>query len=153
MAVNPIPAGYHTVTPYLIVKDAAKALSFYIQAFGAVEIMRMADKSGKVGHAEIRIGDSILMLADEFPDMGFLSPLSLGGTATGLSVYVPDADTRFTAAVEAGAKVLKPMKDEFYGDRSGQIIDPFGHKWTIATHIEDVTPEEMNRRYEALMQG
>jgi len=152
MAVKAVPDGYHTVTPYLIVRDAARAIDFYKAAFGAVELFRMADPAtGKVGHAELRIGDSMVMLADEHPQMGAVGPQSLGGTPVGLAVYVPDVDARFRQAIAAGAKEERPLQDQFYGDRSGTVIDPFGHKWTIATHIEDVSSEEMKRRLDALM--
>jgi PhnB protein len=151
MAVRPVPEGYHTATPYLIIKGAAGALDFYKKAFGAVELMRMDSPDGKIGHAEIKIGDSPIMLADEFPDMGFRSPQSLGGTPVSLCLYVEDVDTRFSQAVAAGATVMRPVKDQFYGDRSGTLTDPFGHVWTIATHKEDVSPEEMHRRAEAFM--
>ena len=151
MAVKPIPQGYHTVTPYLIVKDAARAIDFYKKAFGATEVMRMAAPGGKVGHAEIKVGDSPVMLADEFPEMGFRGPQSLGGSPVSLLLYVEDVDARFRQALAAGATVLKPVKDQFYGDRSGTLTDPFGHVWTIATHKEDVSPEEMHRRAEAFM--
>jgi PhnB protein len=151
MAVKPIPDGYHTVTPYLVVKDAARALDFYKKAFGATELMRMADPSGKIGHAEIKIGNSPIMLADEFPDMGFRGPQSLGGTPVSILLYVEDVDSRFQQALAAGATTLKPLQDQFYGDRSGTVTDPFGHVWTIATHREDVPPEEMHKRMEAAM--
>jgi PhnB protein len=151
MAVKPIPDGYHTVTPYLYIRGAARALDFYKKAFGAVELMRMATPQGKVGHAEIKIGDSHLMLADEHPEMGARGPESLGGASAGLCLYVEDADARFHQAVAAGAKVVRPLKDQFYGDRSGTVADPFGHVWTIATHKEDVPPEEMRKRAEAAM--
>jgi PhnB protein len=146
MAVKPVPEGYHTVTPYLIVKGAAKALEYYQKAFGATEVLRLADPSGKVMHAEIKIGDSIVMLADEFPEMGAKSPQSLGGSPVGLCIYVPDVDARFKQAIAAGAKEERPVKDQFYGDRSGTLRDPFGHQWTIATHKEDLTPEEIGKR-------
>ena len=151
MAVNPVPAGYHTATPYLIVTDAARALAFYRQALGATELMRMADPSGKIGHAEIKIGDSHIMLADEFPGMGFKSPQSLGGSPVSIMLYVEDVDTRFNCAVAAGATVTRPIVDQFYGDRSGTLTDPFGHVWTIATHTEDVPADEMKRRADAYM--
>jgi PhnB protein len=151
MPVKPIPDGYHTVTPYLIVKDAARAIEFYKNAFGATELMRMADPNGKVGHAEIRVGDSHVMLADEFPDMGFRGPQSLGGSPVGLVLYVEDVDAVAARAVAAGATVLRPVKDRFYGDRSGTFTDPFGHVWTISTHKEDLSPEEVRRRSEAAM--
>jgi PhnB protein len=151
MAVKPIPDGYHTATPYLIVKGAARAIEFYQKAFGAIEVMRMADPGGRVGHAEVKIGDSPIMLADEIPEMGYRGPQSLGGTAVSICLYVEDVDARFNRAVAAGAQVLRPVKDQFYGDRSGTLADPFGHVWTIATHKEDVAPEEMRRRAEAYM--
>lgn len=147
MPAKPIPDGYHSVTPYLFLKGAAAALDFYKQAFGAAEVMRLADPSGKIGHAEIKIGDSVVMLADEFPEMGVLGPQSIGGSSTCFMIYVSDVDTRFAQAVAAGAKVLRPVKDQFYGDRSGTLLDPFGHQWTIATHKEDLTPDEINRRF------
>ena len=148
MAVQPIPAGYHTATIYLIVKGGVQALEFYKNAFGAVELMRMPGPNGTIGHAEIKIGDSPIMLADEFPEMGHKSPTTLGGTAAGIMIYVPDCDAMFAKAVSLGATVMKPLADQFYGDRSGSVIDPFGHQWTIATHIEDVSPEEMERRHD-----
>ncbi len=150
MAVQPIPDGYHTVTPYLIVKDAAAALDFYQRALGAMERVRMPGPEGKIMHAEIQVGDSMIMLADEFPGMGAVSPQTIGGTAVGLCLYIKDVDARFQQAVAAGAKVERPLQNQFYGDRSGTIIDPFGHKWTLATHVEDVTPEEMQRRMAAM---
>jgi PhnB protein len=154
MAVKPIPDGYHTVTPYLIVKGAAGALEFYKKAFGATELMRMADPTtGKVGHAEIKIGDSVLMLADEHPEMGFRGPQSLGGSAVGICLYVEDVDARFTNAVAAGATVSRPLQDQFYGDRSGTVTDPFGHVWTISTHKEDLTPEQIHQRMAGMKKG
>src|SRR5712691_3595419 len=135
--VKPIPHGYHTATPYLIVSGAAGAIEFYKKAFGATELMRMADPKGKIGHAEIQIGDSHIMLADEFPEMGYRSPQSLGGSPVSIHLYVEDVDTLASQAIAAGAKVLRPVKDQFYGDRSGTFEDPFGHVWTIATHVED----------------
>lgn len=151
MPVKPIPDGYHTITPYLYIKGAAKALDFYKRAFGATELMRMEMPGGGIGHAEIMIGDSMLMLADEFPDMGVRSPLSLGGNGSSILIYCEDVDSLFAKAVAAGAKEVRPLKDQFYGDRSGTIEDPFGHQWTIATHKEDVTPEECARRHEEMM--
>jgi PhnB protein len=150
MAVKPIPDGYQTVTPYLIVSGAAKALEFYKKAFGAKERMRLASPDGKIGHAEIQIGDSVVMLADEFPQMGAKSPQTIGGTPVGICVYVEKVDSVFKQALAAGGKEERPVKDQFYGDRSGTLIDPFGHKWTIATHIEDVTPEEIGKRMAAM---
>jgi PhnB protein len=152
MGIKPVPEGYHTATPYLIVKDAARALEFYKKAFGARETMRFADPSGKIGHAEIRIGNSPIMLADEHPDMGFRGPQALGGSPVGILLYVEDADQWFARAIAAGATTLRPVKDQFYGDRSGTLTDPFGHNWTIATHKEDVSTEEMERRMKATMQ-
>jgi len=145
MAVKPIPEGYHSVTPYLIVSGAAKAIDFYVKVLGATEVMRL-DHGGKIGHAEIKLGDSHVMLADEFPEMGARSPQSLGGTPVGICLYVPNVDELFNRAVDAGAKVERPVQDQFYGDRSGTIVDPFGHKWTIATHKEDLTPEQIEKR-------
>jgi PhnB protein len=146
MAVNYIPQGYHTATPYLIVKGAARAIDFYKQAFGATELMRFAGPGGSIGHAEIRIGDSPIMLADEMPQMGYRSPAALGGSSVSVMLYVPDVDKVVERAVKAGAKVERPVADQFYGDRSGTIHDPFGHVWTVSTHKEDVSPEEMQRR-------
>jgi PhnB protein len=151
MSVKPIPEGYHSVTPYIIVRGAAKALDFYTTAFEAVELFRMPGPDGAIMHAEIKIGDSPLMIADEFPDMGAKSPEAYGGSPVGLMIYVEEVDRIFQKAVDNGAKVDRPIKNQFYGDRSGTVIDPFGHKWTIATHIEDVPPEEMASRAEAAM--
>lgn len=145
-SVQPIPAGYHTLTPYLIIREAARALDFYKQAFGADECCRLSAPDGKVGHAEMRIGDSIFMLADESPEWGSRSPELLGGTAVSLVLYVENVDAVFQRAIDAGAKVLRPLEDKFYGDRMGTLLDPFGHEWSLATHIEDVSPEEMERR-------
>ena len=147
---KPIPDGYHTATPYLIVSGAARAIEFYKQAFGATEMMRMAAPDGKVGHAEIKIGDSPIMLADEHPEMGARSPQSIGGSSVSILLYFEDVDAVFNRAVVAGAKVLRPVQDQFYGDRSGIIADPFGHTWTVATHKEDLSPEEIQRRAAAM---
>jgi PhnB protein len=152
MPVKPIPDGYHTATPYLIIRGAAEALDFYRRAFGATELLRVPMPGGKIGHAEIKIGDSIIMLADEAPEMDARSPQALGGTPVGIMLYVEDVDSRFPQAVAAGAKVIKPLADQFYGDRSGTLLDPYGHKWTIATHKEDVSPEEIDKRLAAMMQ-
>jgi PhnB protein len=149
--VAPVPAGYHSVTAYLTIRDAAQALEFYKKAFGAKELMRMPAPAGKIGHAEIKVGDSHVMLADEFPDMGFLGPQSRGGTTVQLMIYVKEVDATVARAVAGGAKLRRPVENQFYGDRSGTIEDPFGHVWTIATHIEDVPPAEMRRRSEAAM--
>jgi PhnB protein len=151
MAVKPIPDGYHTATPYLIVKGAAAAIDFYKKAFGAAEVLRLGGPDGRIGHAEIKIGDSMIMLADEFPEMGARSPQTIGGTPVTMCLYVENVDARFNQAVAAGGKVQRPIKDQFYGDRSGTLEDPFGHVWTIATHKEDVTPEEIERRFAASM--
>jgi PhnB protein len=151
MAVKPIPVGYHSVTPYLIVHDASRAIEFYKTAFGAVELFRVDQPDGKVGHAEVRIGDSNIMLADEYPDMGYRAPKSLGGTPVSMVLYVEDCDKTFGKAVAAGATVRKEMEDQFYGDRSGTVDDPFGHTWMISTHKEDLTPEEVSRRAEEWM--
>jgi PhnB protein len=152
MTVKPIPDGFHSVTPYLICKDAATAIDFYKKAFGAEELMRMPTPDGRVAHAEIQIGDCRLMMADEFPEMGAKSPTTLGGTPFGLMLYVSDSDAVFHRAVAAGATVERPIIDQFYGDRSGTVVDPSGHKWTIGTHKEDVKPEEMQRRMKAAME-
>lgn len=149
--VKPIPEGYNSITPYLVIKGAAAAIDFYRTAFKATEVMRMPMPDGRIGHAELRIGDSVVMLADESPEAEAISPSTLGGTTVGLMIYVEDADSIFNKAISMGAKVKKPMATQFYGDRNGTIEDPFGHKWTIATHVEDVTPEEMKRRMDAMM--
>lgn len=149
--VKPIPDGYHSVTPYLIVSNAAKALEFYQRAFGATETMRLNGPAGKIMHAEIRLGDSTIMLADEFPEMQAVSPTTLKGTAGSLMVYVDDVDRRFQQAVDAGATVKRAVQDQFYGVRSGTLIDPFGHVWTLSTHTEDLAPDEISRRFEAMM--
>jgi PhnB protein len=146
MAVKSIPDGYHSVTPYLIAAGAAQALEFYKSVFGATELMRMEGPDGKLGHAEFKIGDSPLMLADEYPQMGFRSPKTIGGSPVGILLYFDDVDTIFAKATAAGATVLKPLANQFYGDRSATVIDPWGHVWTVATHIEDVPPDEMARR-------
>lgn len=151
MPVSPIPEGYHTVTPYLILKNAAAAIEFYKKALGAVELFRMEAPGGKIGHAEIRIGDSPVMLADEYPDMGYRGPESLGGTSVSLMVYVADVDKVYRQAIAAGGKELRPLQNQFYGDRSGTLSDPFGHMWTISSHVEDVSEEEMAKRAEAAM--
>jgi PhnB protein len=150
MPAQPIPPGYHTVTPYLVVRGGEQALEFYKRAFGATELFRMADPSGKIGHAEIRIGDSTVMLADEFPEVGAVSQQTAGGSSVGLYLYVENVDALTAQAIAAGATVERPVKDEFYGDRSGTLRDPFGHKWTIATHIEDVSPAEIELRAKAM---
>ena len=151
MPVSPIPEGYHSVTPYLVMKNAATAIEFYKKAFGAVELLRMAAPGGKIGHAEIKIGDSPVMLADEYPDMGFKGPESLGGTPVSLMIYVDDVDKIYPQAIAAGGKEVRPLQNQFYGDRSGTLTDPFGHVWTISTHVEDVPEEELAKRGEAAM--
>lgn len=152
-SVKPIPEGYHSVTPYLIVKGGAQAIEFYKTAFGATELIRMARPDGKIGHAEIRIGDSVIMLADENPAMGSLSPQAVGGTPVLIHLYVEDADAVFNRGVAAGGTVERPLKDQFYGDRTGGIVDPFGHRWYVATHKEDVAPEELKKRVAAAAAG
>ena len=147
MPVKPIPDAYHTVTPYIIVHDAAAAIEFYKKAFGAVETIRLPMPGGKVAHAEIKIGDSHIMLADEAPAYGAKSPITVGGTSLTLMIYVENVDVVFNRAIEAGGVVLRPLKDQFYGDRSGCLTDPFGHQWTIATHVEDVSQAEVDRRF------
>jgi PhnB protein len=145
-AVKPIPEGYHTVTPYLIVKGAARAIDFYVRAFGAKELFRMAQPDGRVGHAELQIGDSRVMLADEYPEIGAKSPQAYGGSAVTIHLYVPDVDAVVERAVAAGAQLTRPVADQFYGDRNGGVTDPFGHSWFVSTHVEDVSPEEIERR-------
>jgi PhnB protein len=153
MATKPIPDGYRTATPYLIVKGAADAIEFYKRAFGATELLRMADPQGRVGHAEIKIGDSVIMLADEHPAMGYRGPRSLGGSSVSILLYLESVDSVFERAIAAGATAQRAVANQFYGDRSGTLEDPFGHVWTIATHVEDVAPEEMQRRAEAAMKS
>ena len=149
MAVKPVPDGYHTVTPYLIINGAAQAIDYYRNAFGASELLRMPDPQGRIAHAELRIGDSVIMLADEHHEMGYRAPRTLGGTSVSILLYLVDVDTVFARAISAGGKSLRPVADQFYGDRMGTLEDPFGHVWTIGTHIEDVPPEEMKRRMAA----
>jgi PhnB protein len=146
--VQPIPAGYHSVTPYLILRNAAKAIDFYRASFGADEVMRFEHPPGRIAHAEIKIGDSHVMLADE--NEGYVGPQTLGGAAVSLMLYVPDVDATFARAVANGATVQRPVADQFYGDRVGTLVDPFGHVWSIATHREDVSMEEVERRMKAM---
>jgi PhnB protein len=146
MPTKAIPDGYHTVTPYLVMRDAAQAIDFYKRALGATEMFRFDTPDGKIGHAEIKVGDSVIMLADEMPDMGYRGPQTLGGAAVSLMLYVEDVDKQFQRAVDAGAKVKQEVTDQFYGDRSGTFEDPFGHVWTIATHVEDVSQDELMKR-------
>lgn len=149
--VHYIPEGYNSVTPYLIVKGAAEAIDYYKKIFGATEIMRMAGPDGRIGHAELKIGGSHIMLADEFPEMGHRSPLTLGDSPVSMLVYVTDVDSTVKNAVADGAKILKPVEDQFYGDRMGFIQDPFGHRWGVATHVEDVSAEDMKERMKKAM--
>ena len=153
MSVKPIPEGYHSITPYLIVRGAAKAIEFYKKAFGATELFRFAAPGGKIGHAEIKIGDSPIMLADEFAEMGYHGPQSLGGSPVSIMLYVEDVDGVFNRAVDAGASVKEALQDKFYGDRTGTLIDPFGHRWHVSTHKEDVSIKEMERRAKAAGSG
>jgi len=150
MTVKAIPNGYHSVTPYLIVDGAAGAIDYYTRAFNATELMRFPGPDGRVVHAELQIGNSRIMLGDARPDMGQRDPKSIGGSATGLMIYVEDVDRVFMQAIEAGGNVREAVKDQFYGDRSGSLVDPFGHMWTISTHVEDVTDDEMRRRMERM---
>jgi PhnB protein len=151
--VKPIPDGYPRVIPYLSIDGASAAIDFYTKVLGAKERVRMPAPGGKVGHAELEIGDSVVMLADAFPDMGGPTPKALGGTPVSLMVYVEDVDAVFERAIGAGATADRPVENQFYGDRAGQFVDPFGHKWFVATHIEDVPPEEMAKRAAAAMAG
>ena len=148
---KPIPQGYRSVTPYLTLHDAARALDFYKRAFGAQEVVRMDAPGGKIAHAEIKIGDSMIMLGDEMPGMGSKAPQSLGGTTSGIMLYVENADQVFNQAVAAGAQVEAPLTDMFWGDRYGKLKDPFGHSWAVATHKEDVAPAEMKKRMQEAM--
>lgn len=150
--VKKIPDGYHSVTPYLCCRDAGKAIDFYERAFGATELSRMP-AGDKIGHAELQVGSSRLMLADEFPEMGFVSPQSLGGSPVMLHLYVEDVDSTVKTAEAAGAKITRPVADQFYGDRGGQLDDPFGHKWYVSTHIEDLSFEEVQERSAKAMAG
>ena len=150
MTIKPIPDGYHSVTPYLSIQDAATAIEFYKRAFGATESFRLVAQSGEIGHAEIKIGDSPIMLADPCEEGTFRNPQALGGSSVGLHVYVEDVDALFARAIHAGAKTVRPVQDQFYGDRTGTLADPFGHVWFIATHKEELTPEEITKRAAAL---
>ena len=151
MAVKPIPEGYHSLTPYLVIKGASEAIEYYKRVFGATERMRMDAPGGTIGHAELQIGDSVLMLADEVSEMGHRSPKTLGGSPASLVLYVEKVDEVWKRALDAGAKQIRPLENQFYGDRMGTLEDPFGHVWSVATHIEDVSPEEMARRSEEMM--
>ena len=151
MAVNPIPAGYAGVTAYLVMRDAARAMDFYREAFGAQEVMRLDHPDGRVAHAEMKIGDGHVMLSEEMPEMGFRGPLALGGTPVSLLFYVEDVDRVFAGALRAGAESKRPVADQFYGDRSGTLVDPFGHVWTIATHKKDMSNDEIQKAMEQAM--
>jgi len=153
MNVQPIPDGYGSVTPYLIIQGAADAIEFYKKVFGATERLRLPRPDGQVAHAEIEIGDSAIMLADECPERGAKSPQTIGGTPVSLHVYVENADEVFAAALASGAQSIRPVEDQFYGDRSGMFLDPFGHSWNVATHVEDVSPEELQSRMAAISQS
>jgi PhnB protein len=148
-SVKPVPEGFHTATPTLVVRNAAQAIDFYKTIFGAEEIMRMPSPDGKISHAELRIGDSIILLSDEFPNMGGKSPQTLGGFTGSIYLYVPDVDDVFQRAIDAGGKSAMPVTDMFWGDRHGNFIDPFGHSWGVSTHVEDVPEEEMGKRAQA----
>lgn len=150
---KPVPDGYPAIAPYLMVEGAAGAIEFYCNVFGATERMRMPGPDGRIGHAELQVGDSIVMLADTSPEMGARSPQDIGGTPVTLMIYVEDVDAVFERALNAGATSERPVEDQFYGDRAGQFLDPFGHRWFVATHIEDVSPEEMGRRAAAAVDG
>ena len=152
MSVQPIPAGYHSVTPYIIIHDAQAAIEFYINAFGASEVLRLNSRDGKIAHAEVKIGDSHVMLADENKEFGAISPKTLGGSPVSMLIYCEDVDAMFQRAISAGATEKRPVQDQFYGDRSGVLEDPFGHSWSIATHVEDLTPEEVDARFAQMMQ-
>ncbi|GIK87042.1 MAG: glyoxalase [Betaproteobacteria bacterium] len=151
MAVAPIPPGYAGVTPYLIVRDAARAIAFYKEALGAAEVLRLDGPGGTVAHAELKIGEGFVMIGEEMVEMGYRGPLSFGGSPVSLLVYVPDVDAVFARALAAGAETKRPVADQFYGDRSGAIVDPFGHQWMIATHVRDVPVEEMRKAMEKMM--
>jgi PhnB protein len=151
MPVKPVPDGYHTVTPFLTIRDAARAIEFYKAAFGAEARGIMKGPDGKIMHAELKIGDSIIMLSDEFPEMGSVSPQSLGGSSTGLHIYLDNVDAAFEKAVKAGAQVEMPVMDQFWGDRYGKLQDPFGHKWSIGTHIKDLSMDEMKKGMDEAM--
>jgi PhnB protein len=151
--VKPIPDGYHSVTPYLIIKGSGDAIEFYKKAFNARERLRVPGPGGKVMHAEIEIGDSVVMMGEETPEMGALSPATIGGTPVSIHLYVNEVDKMFAQALAAGGKQERPLQNQFYGDRSGGLVDPFGHKWHLSQHIEDVSPEEIDRRMKEMMKG
>ncbi len=149
--VHYLPAGFHTATPYLCTRDAASAIAWYAKAFNATDVMRLVDPNGKIAHAQIQIGDSIIMLSDEYLDSGVHSPQSIGGSPVRINLFVEDVDATFKQAVAAGAEVAIAVADQFHGERSGRLVDPFGHVWLLSTHIEDVSPEEMQRRFDEMM--
>ena len=151
--VKPIPDGYHSVTPYLILKNAAQAIEFYARAFGAKETVRMPMPDGRIGHAELLIGDSMIMLSDEFPERGSKSAQTLNGSPVGFALYVENVDESFQRALQAGATVKEPITNQFWGDRAGSVTDPFGYQWTLLTHVEDVSPEETKRRMDEMCSG
>jgi PhnB protein len=153
MSINPVPAGQSALSMHLVTKDSAKAIEFFKAAFGATEEFRLTEPSGKVGHAEIRIHGALVMLADEYPDFGALSPASVGGCPVKLHLYVADADAAVARAVKAGATLLRPVRNEFYGDRTGTVVDPFGYSWQIASRVEEVSPVEMQKRWSAVLAG
>jgi PhnB protein len=146
MSISYLPDGYNTISPYLFIDGAAEAMAYYCKVFGASEKMKMSGPGGKIMHAELQIGECVIMLADEFAEMNVFGPKKVGGSPVLICIYVEDADATVELAVKEGATIERPMQDQFYGDRSGSIVDPFGHRWTIATHIEDVTPEEIEKR-------
>lgn len=151
--VSPIPEPTHRLSPHLIVRDAARAIAFYVDIFGAIEDFRLTEPGGKVGHAELKLGGGRMMLADEYPDFGALGPAAVGGTPVSLHLYVEDVDAVVARAVEAGATLLRPVSDEFYGDRSAMLLDPFGHKWQLASRRVEVSPEEMQRHWTKMLDG
>ena len=151
--VKPIPDGYHSITPYLYLSSSAKAIEFYKNAFDAEEVLRLPMPDGSIAHAEVKIGDSIVMMSDENPQWGTKGPTTLGGTSAGFAIYLPDVDKAFAKAIAAGATVMRPVQDQFYGDRSGTVVDPFGHTWTLATHTQDLTPEQMKKNMDEWMKS
>ena len=153
MAVNPIPEGYPQVIPYLSIQGAGKAIDFYSNVFGFEEIVRMGGPEDKIGHAEMKLGDSVIMLSDEMPDMGNKSPKTIGGSPVTVCLYVEDVDSIYKKAIDNGATEITPLDNQFYGDRSGQFEDPFGHRWNVSSHVEDVSPEEMEKRMAEMMGG
>jgi PhnB protein len=152
MAVKPIPDDYPRVMPYLIVEGASEAIDFYKRVFGAQERLRLGGPDGRIGHAELQFADSVVMVADAFPEMGIQDPRQIGGSPVSMTIYVEDVDATFAAALQLGAQEVRPVEDKFYGDRAGQFDDPWGHRWTVMTHVEDVTPDELRARAEALVE-